>query len=382
VRILHVLGSLDRGGAETWLVQVLRHIDRSKYQFDFLVHTEKPCAYDDEVRALGSRIIPCLSPSNPVKYARNFLRILRQYGPYDCVHSHVHHFSGFVLTLARIGGVNSRIAHSHSDTRALKGAVRRLYFSGTAALIKQNATRGLAVSAPAALALFGRDWSADNRWQICLCGVDMEPFEGSIDRDIVRTELKIPSNALVVGHVGRFEKAKNHTFIIDIAQQLCSARPDTVFLLVGDGSLRRHVESRVRALNLESSFRFLGVRSDVPRLMKGAMDVFLFPSRFEGLGLVLLEAQAAGLRSIVSDTIPTEVDVVAGAIQRLSLRSSPRLWADALLSAATKARNNGAVPAVLKRYTIVEASERLRSVYDSQNGTVRLQAVCTQGNVQ
>src|SRR5512140_2248215 len=96
VRILHVLGKLDRGGAETWLVQTLRHIDRSKYHFDFLVHADGAGAYDEEVRSLGARIIPCLSPSSPAKFARNFLRILREYGPYDCVHSHVHHYSGYV----------------------------------------------------------------------------------------------------------------------------------------------------------------------------------------------------------------------------------------------------------------------------------------------
>src|SRR5216684_1810019 len=109
MRILHVLGKLDRGGAETWLVQTLRHIDRSKYQFDFLVHTEEPGAYDDEVRALGARIIPCLSPSNPVRYAHNFLRILKEYDPYDCVHSHLHHFSGLPLTLARSAGIPQRV---------------------------------------------------------------------------------------------------------------------------------------------------------------------------------------------------------------------------------------------------------------------------------
>ena len=104
VRILHVVGGLNRGGVETWLFQTLQHVDRSKYHFDFLVHTEQSCAYDDEVRSLGARIIPCLSPSRPVRYARNFLRILREFGPYDCVHSHVHHFSGYVLTLARWAG--------------------------------------------------------------------------------------------------------------------------------------------------------------------------------------------------------------------------------------------------------------------------------------
>src|SRR5712692_899226 len=99
MRILHVLGGRSGGGAETWLVQILRHIDRTKYQLDFLVHTNQPCAYDSEVRSLGARVIPCVSPSDPVRYTCNFLRILHEMGPYDCVHSLVHRFTGYVLTL-------------------------------------------------------------------------------------------------------------------------------------------------------------------------------------------------------------------------------------------------------------------------------------------
>src|ERR1039457_6645428 len=105
MRILHVVGKLDYGGVETWLVQVLRHIDRQKYQMDFLVHTTDRGLYDEEVRALGSRIVPCLSHTHPLQYAFNFRRALRQYGPYDVVHSHVHHYSGYVLLLAAMAGV-------------------------------------------------------------------------------------------------------------------------------------------------------------------------------------------------------------------------------------------------------------------------------------
>ena len=101
VRVLHVLGGMNRGGVETWLMHVLRHIDRNRFRMDFLVHTVNPCAYDDEIHSLGSEIIPCLHPSRPWTYVRNFKRILREHGPYDVVHSHVHHFSGHILRLAR-----------------------------------------------------------------------------------------------------------------------------------------------------------------------------------------------------------------------------------------------------------------------------------------
>src|ERR1700681_2131925 len=158
MRILHVLGKLDRGGVETSLVQVLRNIERQKYQMDFLVHTTYPGAYDEEVRALGSRIIPCLSPSKPLHYAFNLRRILNQYGPYDVVHSHVHHFSGYVLMLAAMSGVKVRIAHSHSDARSAKiskSVERKAYLRITQTMINTVAAGGLAVSTEAGCALFG-----------------------------------------------------------------------------------------------------------------------------------------------------------------------------------------------------------------------------------
>ena len=122
MKILHVIGGLNRAGAETWMVQVLHNIDRKKYRMDFVVHTAEPGEFDEEIQALGARVIPCLprlQHGNPLRYALNFRRILREYGPYDCVHSHVHHTSGFVLMLAAMMRVTMRIAHSHSDTRTL-----------------------------------------------------------------------------------------------------------------------------------------------------------------------------------------------------------------------------------------------------------------------
>src|SRR5512142_1732843 len=113
MRILHVLGKLDRGGVEAWLVQLLGHIDRSRYEMDFVVHTEDPGAYDDQVRSMGAKIIPCLHTNRPLEYAKNLAKILQQHGPYDCMHSHVHHYSGYVLLLARMHGIPLRIAQSH-----------------------------------------------------------------------------------------------------------------------------------------------------------------------------------------------------------------------------------------------------------------------------
>jgi glycosyltransferase involved in cell wall biosynthesis len=338
MRILHVVGKLDYGGAETWLVQILRHIDRQKYQMDFLGHTTDPGAYDAEVRALGARTIPCLSPSNPLQYAFNFRRLLREHGPYDVVHSHVHHYSGYVLMLAATAGVKVRIAHSHSDTRsaeASKSVERRAYLRAMRTMIRAFATRGLAVSAEAGCDLFAPQWrDRTDKWQLQYLGIDLSKFEIEVNAEEVRRSLGIPPDALVIGHVGRFCEPKNHAFLVEIAREVVRMEPRSCFLLVGDGPLRAAIEEKVRNYGLARHFVFAGLRSDVPTLMKGVMDVFLFPSLYEGLPLAVLEAQAAGLTGVVSDIVPRESDVIPDLVDRLSLRHSASTWAHALLAQA------------------------------------------------
>lgn len=339
IRILHVVGGMNRGGIETWLMHVLRYIDRQQFQMDFVANTDKLCAYDEEVRALGSRIIPCLSPSRPWDYARNFRRILREYGPYDVVHSHVHHFSGFTLRLAKQAGVPVRIAHSHNDTSSNQrsaGRVRKLYLTLSERWIHQYATSGLACSRLAAASLFGPQWEADPRMRLLYYGIDLEPFRASVNRQAVRAELGIPDDAFVIGHVGRFLEQKNHTFLVKIAQSVVERLPQTRFLLVGDGALRPTIEQQVHQAGLEKHIIFAGLRSDIATLMLGAMDVFVLPSLYEGLPLVLLEAQSAGLPCVVSDTVSAEGDMVGPLVQRCSLAQPPAVWADAILAARAR----------------------------------------------
>ncbi len=161
IRILHVLHGMNRGGIETWLMHVLRNIDRERFKMDFLVHTTKPCAYDDEIRALGSEIIPCFHPARPWLFAYNFRRLVRKHGPYDIIHSHVHHYSGFVLRLAQHAGVPVRLAHSHNDTSYAEtdvGVLRRGYLALMKRWIARYATAGLAASRLAAIDLYGDTW--------------------------------------------------------------------------------------------------------------------------------------------------------------------------------------------------------------------------------
>jgi glycosyltransferase involved in cell wall biosynthesis len=340
VRVLHVLCGMNRCGIETWLMYVLRNIDRNRFRMDFLVHKSVPCDYDDEIRSLGSEVIPCLHPSRPWTYARNFKRILRELGPYDVVHSHVHHFSGLVLRVAEAAGVPIRIAHSHLDTTRLQagaGSLRGAYLALMNRWIARYSTTRLAASCPAAETLFGTDRGDCGRYRVLYYGIDFEPFRHPADRDAVRAELGIPSDAFVIGHVGRFAPQKNHAFLVEVFGELVRREPSAHLLLVGgDGELRPAVERQLARAGLAEQVVFTGSRPDVPRLMLGAMDVFLFPSRFEGLGLVLVEAQAVGLPCVISDVVPEEADVVPGLVRRMSLARPAKAWAEALIDSRSK----------------------------------------------
>jgi glycosyltransferase involved in cell wall biosynthesis len=334
LRILHVVGGMDRGGAETWLMHVLRHIDRQQFQMDFLVPDERHYHYTDELQSWGCKILPCLQPSLPRLYATNFKRIIRENDPYDAIHVHVHHFSGYVLYLAKQAGIPARIIHSHIDTSALEAQSswkRKLYTNSMEWLIKRKSTAGLATSRRAAADLLGTNWQKDARWRTLYCGIDLAPFAQSIDPLAVRTELGIPADAIVVGHVGRFEPQKNHDFLLEIAAEMAQREPKMRLLLMGTGSLLPAMQAKVAQLGLSQVVIFGGVRSDIPRLMKGAMDVFIFPSLYEGLGLVLVEAQAAGLPCVLADIVPEEADLVAPLVQRISLTKSAAEWADTVL---------------------------------------------------
>jgi len=345
---------LSAADLATSFMHVLRNVDREQFHMDFLVHADEPGAYDDEICSLGSNVIPCMHPSHPLAYARNFKRILREHGPYDVIHSHVHYFSGYVMRLAYQARIPIRIAHSHLDTSRVveAGSARQFYLSLTNRWIKRYSTIRLAASREAASALFGRDWSSDTRCKILYCAIDLDPFSSEIDARSVRAELGIPEDTFVIGHVGRFFEQKNHMFLIDIASEVAKRVPDMRLLLIGNGPLYEKVREQVAEKGLGNRVIFAGVRPDVSRLMLGAMDTFVFPSLYEGLGLALVEAQAAGLTCIISEVIPEEADINNELISRLSFSQPASVWAEAIIDK----RDTKTSAQLLEAAAIVEAS--------------------------
>jgi glycosyltransferase involved in cell wall biosynthesis len=334
-RVLHVVGRMDRGGVETWLMHVLRHIDRDRFHLDFLTHTTAAGVFDDEIRRHGSRVLPCPDPRRPWSYGPSFRRIVWDYGPYDVVHSHVHHFSGLVLALARTSGIAHRIAHSHSDTAAperVAGLARKGYSSFMRRCLDLNASVEMAVSQAAGVALFGAGWAGNPRRHVLPYGIDLQPFRAGRDPE-ARRELGVGPDALLLGHVGNFVPVKNHAFVLRVFSAVAERCRQARLLLVGRGPLEEPMRHAAQAAGLSDRVVFAGERGDVARLLRGAVDVFLFPSHYEGLPLAVIEAQAAGLPLVVSDTITPEVDIVPGLVKRLSLLQPPSAWADACLAA-------------------------------------------------
>ena len=373
IRILHVVGGMHRGGIETWLMHVLRNIDRERFHMDFLVETTQPCPYDGEVLALGSKIIPCIHPSKPLMYARNFKRLYRQYGPYDIIHSHIHHYSGYVLRLAKQVGIPIRIAHSHNDTSSQKakvGLLRQFYLTLTEYWIKQFATLGLACSEKAATALYGSDWKRDPRWKILYYGIDLSSWKSFIDKADIRAELYIPEDALVIGHVGRFVEQKNHSMFLEIASNIIQKEPKAHFLLVGDGPLRSNIEQKVHQAELSHCVTFAGLRPDIPQLMTKAMDIFLLPSLHEGLPMVLIEAQASGLPCVISDVISEEVDAIKSLIKRLSLNQAASEWSKTVFTtkSMTPTIRQPEALEIIKHssFNIQESIKSLEALYNSK----------------
>jgi glycosyltransferase involved in cell wall biosynthesis len=258
-------------------------------------------------------------------YARRFRRLVEAHGPYDILHCHEHHWCGVLLRLGAAAGIPHRIAHSRVESPPPRGALRPMYEKTMRRWIDCHMTCGLAVSDRAAASLFGPAWQQDPRIRVFRSGIELAPFRETLQG--IRHELGLSKDAPVVGHVGLFNAQKNHAVLLRAFAALLEQRPDARLLLVGEGPLRGEVETLVRRLGVEPQVHFLGPRNDVPRLMRGAMDALVLPSRFEGLPRAALEAQAAGLPLLLSDAITREAAVVPELVRFRSLSEPARVWA-------------------------------------------------------
>jgi glycosyltransferase involved in cell wall biosynthesis len=234
--------------------------------------------------------------------------------------------------------------------------------------IDRYATHGLACSDVAARSMYGESWQSDGRWRILHYGIDPGAFSERVVADRERAELGIPAGARVVGHVGRFVEQKNHAFLVEVIAESVALDPDICFLLVGEGPLKPQVERVIGGRGLAGNVVFTGARSDVPRLMLSAMDVFVFPSLWEGLGIVLLEAQAAGLPALVSQYVPRECAVIPGQVEHLRLSEGAKCWARNILRCLDReplGRAEALAAVSDSRFTVQRSARALQDAYES-----------------
>ena len=305
LRVLNVLGTTNLGGAESRVMELYRALDRDKVQFDFLVHTLKEGQYSAEIRRMGGRIynVPRFKVFNLFAYKKALRAFFGAHHEFAAVHGHMTSTAAIYLPIAKKAGIPVTIAHARSAgvDRGVKGLVTRVIRWP----LKYRADYCFACSAEAAEAVYGTRWIRKGKVWTIPNAIDTRRFgyDPAVRRQ-VRSELGLDGK-FVVGHVGRFGFMKNHSFLIDVFAELCRLRDDAALVLIGKGELEEQIRAKVRAQNLSDKVRFIGNRFDVERYYQ-AFDCFVFPSTFEGLPGSVAEAQASGLRCLVSDQVTRE----------------------------------------------------------------------------
>lgn len=379
LRVLVLDTVMDRGGAETMMMNYLRHFDRSKVTYDFLVNRDYRAAYEDEIEALGGRIYRMcpMYPQYFARYKREFRAFLKQHPEYRIIHSNLEERSYFPLRVAAEQGVPVRIAHAHNRPVGFNlKSIFREYFRMR---LPKYVTHMFACGTEAGDWLFGENNRGRVIQQRNAIDTSAYRYDSAIARQ-VREEFGVTDpNTFVLGHVGRFFPQKNHVFLIDIFAQVHKQHPNSVLWLVGGGELndelKNQIKAKVKELGLTDAVTFLGVRSDVNRLVQG-MDSFVLPSLYEGLPVTMIEAQSSGLPCTISDRVPKQCDVT-GNVQIIGLDDSPSQWAKKIwdqYSAHDKSeRANGADIVTDAGFDIKANAEWLQKFYvDALAGSARI----------
>lgn len=324
IRVLQVFGALNRGGSESMIMTLYRKIDRSKIQFDFVKHTQDACSFDEEICSLGGKIYcaPKFKFYNYFSYRKWWKNFFLSHPEYRIVHGHLFTIASVFFDIAHKYNLVT-IGHSHATEAPIlniKTLLRRPF------LKKLEKTSDLCF----ACSNDAGNWIYKKKKFIVLKNaIDSEKYVYSEkSRNIIREELNL-QNKFVIGNIGRLTAQKNQDFLLDVFKIVHNEIKESALLIVGSGELLQSLKNKAGSLGLGSSVIFTGVRSDVPTLLS-AMDVFVFPSLWEGLGIVAVEAQAAGLHTLCSDVVPKEAKVT-NLVEFLSLSDSAQKWADAIL---------------------------------------------------
>lgn len=329
LRIAQIIGKWVGGGVEAVVMNYYRNIDRDKIQFDFICDDDSTNIPYEEIERLGGKVILIPPYQKVLKYHKQLKRVLKE-GKYTIVHSHINTLSVFSLWAAKSAKVPVRIAHSHSTTNP-KEKKKNLMKQVLRPFSKVFATDYMCCSELAGRWLFWDKEYDNGNVYLLNNAIDLDKFKYDENvRKNKRDELGIAAETLVIGHIGRFVAQKNHQFLIDIFYEIHKEHPKSILLLAGQGPLQEEIKEKVDRLGIDNSVRFLGQRSDANELYQ-AFDVFLLPSLYEGLPVVGVEAQAAGLLCVLSDDMTKETKVLDTTIF-MSLNNTSKEWADRIVN--------------------------------------------------
>lgn len=361
IRILHVVQRMEAGGTQALLMNIYRNIDRNKIQFDFLVEYPEKEFYDDEILAMGGNIYytDVRKNLNIIKFKKELTKILEGKYKYQIIHVHVSTIGYLCFSIAKKFGIKVRIAHAHNNSSVkdikyiLRSVLRKLF--------AYKATDYFACSEEA-----GKFFFKHRKFKCIKNAIDSSKFifDDNI-RNKKRKELQLQEN-FVIGHVGRLHPQKNHKFLIEIFAKIKEKKKNAKLILVGNGPQENEIKNIVKTLNLEKDVLFLGTRKDVNEIYQ-AMDIFIFPSLFEGLGIAAIEAQASGIPVLCSDTVSKQVEIT-NICKRISLQESALNWANEAiqLSQSKDSKKNMQKEIIDSGFDIKHVSEELQEFYISK----------------
>lgn len=361
IRIAQIIGKWVGGGVEAVVMNYYRHIDHEKIQFDFICDEDSTNIPYDEIKSLGGKVI-IIPPYQKInKYVKELTKVLKE-GNYKIVHSHINALSVFSLYCAKKAGVPVRIAHSHSTTNKVEWK-KNMLKQCLKPFSKLYATDYFACTEHAGRWLFGNKEFDKGNIYVLNNAIDLDKFkyDEKIRRE-KRKELGIKDNQLVIGHIGRFVAQKNHNFLIDIFNEIHKKNKNSILILAGQGPLMDEIKSKVNNLGLTSNVKFLGQRNDANELYQ-AFDIFLLPSIYEGLGLVLIEAQCAGNLCFASTEVP-KIAKTTDNLEFIPLSASPEDWATEILTNIENHQRKVHTNEIKKSgYDIKEEAKKLEKKY-------------------
>lgn len=363
IRVLHVIGAMDRGGAETFIMNVYRSIDRDAIQFDFLVHEDRECAYDAEIKELGGNIyrLPRFTGINLFDYRKKCQRFFSEHREYSVVHGHIGSSAAIYLAEAKRAGLFA-VAHSHNTNS--KG-LAHIPFAVMSYPTRYIAEAFFACSPEAGVDRFGKRITTRAGYRVVNNGIIVDHYRFSeARRTDARIKLGLDESTPVFCHVGRFASQKNHPFLFKVFARIVSLCPNAQLLLVGGGSLEEDYKGQVENLGISAQVRFLGILDDVASALM-ASDVFIFPSLWEGLGIAAIEAQASGLPCLLSSSLP-EMSKVTPSARFLKLEEGTQVWArEAIKSLKIPSENRSVCADDVKQagFDIADTTSKLSAFY-------------------